>query len=63
MTSKSILFFMLVCLKELLGYDDNLVSIKTIDTFENLSSKPHKPERILDSKTKRLRCKYIREFN
>ena len=36
--------------KELLGYGDNLVSIKTLVTFDNLASKPHKLERILDSK-------------
>ena len=49
-------------LKELLGVDDNPVSIRNLDTLEYFSSKPHKPERILDSKTKRLRSKHIQEF-
>ena len=40
-------------LKELFGFDNNSVSIKTVVTLEDLSSKPHRLERILDSKTKR----------
>ena len=35
-------------LKELWGSNDNLVSIKTLVTFEGLSSKPHKPKRVLN---------------
>ena len=39
-------------IKELLGSNDYLVSVKTLATFEDLAFKPHKPERILNSRTK-----------
>ena len=37
-------------LKGLLGWEYNSFSIKTLASFEDLASKPHKLERILDSK-------------
>jgi hypothetical protein len=40
-------------LKELLGSHDNPVSTQTLVTLEDLASKPHMPERILNSRTKR----------
>ena len=43
------LVFHVTRLKELLGSDDSSFSIKTLVTLEDLSSKPHEPERILDS--------------
>ena len=49
-------------LKELLGSGDNTVTTETLVTSEELSSKPHVLERILDVKTKNLRTKIIREF-
>ena len=49
-------------LKELLGSGDNTVTTETLVSSEDLSSKPHVPERILDVKTKKLRTKEIREF-
>ena len=48
------LVFHISHLKELLGFDDNLASIKTLVTFEDLASKRHRTKRILNSKTKRL---------
>ena len=39
-------------LKELLGSGNNTVTTETLVTSEELSSKPHVPERILDVKTK-----------
>ena len=49
-------------LKQLLGSQDNVVSIDDLVTLEDLSYKPHEPERILHSRTKKLRTKQIREF-
>ena len=49
-------------LKELLGSGDNTVTTETLVSSEDLSSKPHVPEKILDVKTKKLRTKEIREF-
>ena len=49
-------------LKQLLGSGDNTVTTETLVTSEELSTKPHAPERILDVKTKHLRTKVIREF-
>jgi hypothetical protein len=49
-------------LKELLGSDDNMVTIKDLVVHEDLASKPHSPEKILDSRIKNLRSKQIREF-
>ena len=49
-------------LKELLGSGDNTVTTETLVTSEELSTRPHVPERILDVKTKNLRTKVIREF-
>ena len=45
-----------------LGCGDNTLTTQTLVTFEELSSKPHVPERILDVKTKKKRSKIIREF-
>ena len=39
-------------LKELLGSADNTVTTETLVTSEELASKPHVPERILNVKTK-----------
>ena len=49
-------------LKEFLGSNNNTVTTETLVTSEELSTKPHVPERILDVKTKHLRTKVIREF-
>ena len=49
-------------LKELLGSEDNPVSTKTLVNFEHLASKPHMPDKILDSRIKTLRSKQIGEF-
>ena len=62
MVLKFIQFFHVSCLKELLGSSNNTVTITTLVTSEELSSKPHVPERIFDVKTKHLRTKVIREF-
>ena len=45
-----------------LGFDDNSVFVKTLITFDDLASKPHRPKRILDSKTKLLHSNHIQEF-
>ena len=42
------LVFPVSCLKELHGLGDNTVITETLVTFEELSTKPHVPERILD---------------
>ena len=60
MVLEFILFFSR--LEELLGSGDNTVTTENLVTSEELSSKPHLPERILDVKTKKLRTKEIREF-
>ena len=44
-------------LEELLGSDDSSFSFKTLVTLEDLSSKPHEPERILDSESNHLQFK------
>ena len=49
-------------LKELLGSGDNTVTTETLITSEELSTKPHVPDIILDVKTKNLRTKVIREL-
>ena len=49
-------------LKELLGFGNNTITTKTLVTSEDLASKPHILERILDVKMKHLRSKIIREF-
>ena len=49
-------------LKEFLGSNDNTVTLHDLVTFEDLSYKPHVPERILNSRTKALRSKSIRQF-
>ena len=49
-------------LKGLLGSDDNQVSTKTLANFEDLASKPHMPDKILNSRIKILRSKKNREF-
>ena len=54
--------FHVSCLKELLSSSDNIITTETLFTFEELSSKPHVPERILDVNTKNLSSKIIREF-
>ena len=55
------LVFHLSHLKELLRSDDNMVIFKDLVIHEDLASKPHSPEEILDSRTKNLRSKQIRE--
>jgi hypothetical protein len=42
-------------LKELLGFNDNMVTSKDLVIYEDLASKPYSPEKILDSRTKILR--------
>ena len=49
-------------LKPFLGSGDNTITIQDLVTLEDFSYKPHVPERILDSRTKRLRSKEIRLF-
>ena len=49
-------------LEELLGSSNNTITTETLVTSEELSSKPHVPERILNVKTKNLLTKEIREF-
>ena len=49
-------------LKELLSSGDNTVTTETLVTCEELASKPHVPERILDVKMKHLHFKIMREF-
>ena len=49
-------------LEELLGFDDNTVTIETLVTSQELDSKPHVPERVLDVKMKNLRSKIIQEY-
>ena len=49
-------------LKELLGFCNNTVTIETLVTSEEVSSKPHVSERILNVKTKNLCPKIMREF-
>ena len=62
MVLKFIQFFHVSCLKELLGSSNNTVTITTLVTSEELSSKPHVPERIVNVKTKNLHTKVIQEF-
>jgi hypothetical protein len=40
-----------------------VVTIKDLVVHEDLASKPHSSEKILDSRIKNLRSKKIREFN
>ena len=49
-------------LKELLGSDDNTVTIETLITSKELSSTPHVPKINLDAKTKHLHSKIILEI-
>mgnify|MGYP006925751746 CR=1 FL=1 len=49
-------------LKEFIGSNDNIVIVKSSVTHLDLSSKPHLPNKNLDSRTKHLRSKWIREF-
>ena len=39
-----------------------MTSLDDLVTVEDLSTKPHEPESIIDSRTKHLRNKQIREF-
>ena len=59
MASKSIQFCYVSHLKELLGSSDNTITTKTLVTSEELSSKAHVPETILDVKKKHLCSKII----
>ena len=49
-------------LKPFLGSGDNTITIRDLVTLEDFSYKPHVPERILDSRTKRVRSKEIPLF-
>ena len=40
--------FHVICLKEVLGSNDNSISIKTLVTLAYFSAKPHRPKRTLD---------------
>ena len=53
------LVFHVSCLKELLGFGDNTITTQTLVTSEELSSKPHVLERILNVKTIYIRTKII----
>ena len=53
------LVFHVSCLKERLGFCDNTVITKTLVTSEDLGSKPHVPEKILDVKTNHLHSKTV----
>ena len=49
-------------LNELLGFGNNTVTTETLVNFEDLPSKPHVPEKILDVKTKHLCFKTIQKL-
>ena len=55
------LVFRVSCLKEILSSDDNIATMETLVTSEDLVSKPHVLERIPDVKTKHLGSKTISE--